>query len=195
MLEAGWAEVRVVTDHGWLLLPAGLPKADLPEHLMEERKGRCARLKETATTTQQTVPWRWDKDVRIAVPPGICCYTAGEEYEHGGLSPQECITPVLVVRSAAPTGPAASLAQVRWTGLRCRIQVAGGSDGMKVDVRTKPADASTSITASPKSVNAGAQLSLVVPDDTHLGGSAAVVLLGADGNVLAQQATIVGEDS
>ncbi len=28
LLEAGWQEVRVVTDHGWLLVPGGLPKAE-----------------------------------------------------------------------------------------------------------------------------------------------------------------------
>ncbi|MDP9486499.1 MAG: BREX-1 system phosphatase PglZ type B, partial [Actinomycetota bacterium] len=48
LLEAGWREVRVVTDHGWLLLPGGLPKVGLPEHLTVVRKGRCARLKSDA---------------------------------------------------------------------------------------------------------------------------------------------------
>ena len=27
--RAGWARVRVVTDHGWLLVPGGLPKATI----------------------------------------------------------------------------------------------------------------------------------------------------------------------
>jgi hypothetical protein len=193
LLEAGWLEVRVVTDHGWLLLPSGLPKADLPEHLTEERKGRCARLKATANTSQQTVPWRWDKDVRIAVPPGICCYKAGQEYDHGGLSPQECITPVLVVRKLVTT-PAASLSAVRWTGLRCRIQVTGGDSSLTVDVRKKPADAATSIAASPKKLDTGGQAALVVPDDSIAGEAAVVVLLGPDGGIIAQQATVVGEE-
>lgn len=194
LLDAGWQEVRIVTDHGWLLLPSGLPKADLPEHLTEARKGRCARLKDTATTAQQTIPWHWDKDVRIAVPPGICCYVAGQEYEHGGLSPQECVTPVLTIRSAIPTGPAATIANVKWTGLRCRIQVAGGSSNMTLDLRTRPADPASSIAASPKTVDAGGQVSVAVPDDSREGEAAVVVLLGPDGSVLAQQPTIVGED-
>ncbi len=33
LLGAGWREVRVVTDHGWLWLPGGLPKVDLPKYL------------------------------------------------------------------------------------------------------------------------------------------------------------------
>ena len=32
LLEAGWKEVRVVTDHGWLLMPKGLPKSELPKY-------------------------------------------------------------------------------------------------------------------------------------------------------------------
>ena len=195
LLDAGWAEVRIVTDHGWLLLPFGLPKADLPEHLTEVRKGRCARLKPTAVTDQQTVPWHWDKNVRIAVPPGICCYVAGQEYEHGGISPQECITPVLTVRSAAPVGPIASITSLKWVGLRCRIQVAGANNSMTLDLRTKPADASTSIVASSKSPDANGQVSLAIADDANEGVAATVVLTSADGKVLAQQTTVVGEDN
>jgi len=37
LLEAGWKKVRVVTDHGWLLLPGGLPKSELPSFLAETR--------------------------------------------------------------------------------------------------------------------------------------------------------------
>ena len=31
LLDAGWREIRVVTDHGWLWLPGGLPKVDFPQ--------------------------------------------------------------------------------------------------------------------------------------------------------------------
>ncbi len=97
LLHHGWQQVLVVTDHGWLLLPDGLPKADLPQHLTHRRKGRCAVLKEGAVTDQPTVPWHWDANVRIAVASGIRCYEAGQAYEHGGLSPQECVVPVIAV--------------------------------------------------------------------------------------------------
>ena len=33
LLDWGWKQVIVVTDHGWLLFPEGLPKAEFPEHL------------------------------------------------------------------------------------------------------------------------------------------------------------------
>ena len=43
LLAAGWREVRIVTDHGWLLVPKGLPKADLPKYLTETRWGSLCR--------------------------------------------------------------------------------------------------------------------------------------------------------
>lgn len=191
LLRAGWAEVRIVTDHGWILVPRGLPKAELPEHLTEARKGRCARMKPLAATEHQTVPWRWDGDVRIAVAPGIGCYVAGREYEHGGLSPQECVTPVLRV-CAAGDSAAASIASVRWTGLRCRVQVAGAHPGITADIRGRAADPATSLAAGPRQVDANGAASLVVPDDSRQGEAAFVVVVDASGAVLAQQHTTIG---
>jgi len=101
LLDLGWAQVIVVTDHGWLLLPGNLPKTNIPEHLTAVRKGRCARLKPLSKTDHQTIDWFWDDGVRIAVAPDICCYEASKEYEHGGLSPQECVVPVITVTAQA----------------------------------------------------------------------------------------------
>ena len=39
LLEAGWKKVRIVTDHGWLLLPGGLPKSEMPGFLVETTMG------------------------------------------------------------------------------------------------------------------------------------------------------------
>lgn len=193
LLDAGWLEVKVVTDHGWLLLPGGLPKAELPEHLTESRKGRCARLQPTSQTDQQTVPWRWDPNVRIAVAPGIGCYVAGREYEHGGLSPQECVTPVLRVRAGASTQPAATISDVKWRGLRCRVQVADAISGTMVDIRIKAADPATSLTTGAKAVDASGQASPVVEDDSLLDTPVHVVLLDASGSMIAKQNTTVGD--
>ena len=51
LIDGGWTQVTVVTDHGWLLLPpAGLPKnEDLPVAVTETKKGRCARVKDGAS--------------------------------------------------------------------------------------------------------------------------------------------------
>ena len=56
LLEAGWREVRVVTDHGWLWLPGGLPKAELPKYLTESRWARCAAIKGESKVEVPTVP-------------------------------------------------------------------------------------------------------------------------------------------
>ena len=50
-----------------------------------------------ASVDVPTVPWFWDPDVRIALAPGATCFEANKEYEHGGVSPQECIVPRLTV--------------------------------------------------------------------------------------------------
>ncbi len=56
LLAAGWKSVRVVTDHGWLLVPGGLPKIDLPSVLVDSKWGRCASLKPGASCRTTAVP-------------------------------------------------------------------------------------------------------------------------------------------
>jgi hypothetical protein len=195
LLAWGWKRVVVVTDHGWLHLPGGLPKVELPINTAELRKGRCARIPEGAVVEHLTLPWRWDATVRIAVAPGIACYSAGKVYEHGGISPQECVTPHLVVEAKASTAsaPAASIGGVRWTGMRCRVE-AEAPDGAVVDIRTKPADVDTSVLAAAKAVVDG-KVALVVPDDQLEGTAAVIVVVDSSGLVLAQRLTTVAGES
>ncbi|MDC3332014.1 BREX-1 system phosphatase PglZ type B, partial [Ilumatobacter sp.] len=101
LLDAGWETITIVTDHGWVLLPGGLPKAELKPALVEKKKGRCARLKDNTPVEVPTVPWHWDPDVRIALAPGISCFEANQTYEHGGVSPQECVVPRMTVHRGA----------------------------------------------------------------------------------------------
>jgi hypothetical protein len=193
LLDAGWRRVIVVTDHGWLLLPGGLPKADLPLAVTEARKGRCARLKAGAATQEQVVPWHWDERVRVAVARGIHAYEAGKEYEHGGLSPQECVVPVLSVRAATVPGPAATIESITWRGLRCRVQ-ATAPPGSSVDIRTKPADVGSSVARGLKTLGADGNASLIVEDDELEGTAAVVVILDDAGKVRAQRSTMIGQD-
>src|SRR5205814_1183892 len=106
LLAAGWSQITVVTDHGWLYVPGGLPKVDLPLYLTKDermRKGRTGRLADGAIAPGGTVPWYWDPDVRMAVAPGISVFVAGPVYEHGGVSLQECVTPVITVTARTTT--------------------------------------------------------------------------------------------
>lgn len=192
LLGHGWRQVIVVTDHGWLLLPGGLPKRNLPEHLTEVRKGRCARLKEGSKTDEQIVPWHWDPSVRFAVAPGIDCYEAGKQYEHGGLSPQECVVPRLMVSGRASADPAATIESVTWRRLRCDVVVKGASAGLRVDVRTRAGDPNTSLVHGGKAVEPDGTAALLVDDEDREGEGAAVVLVAADGNLKSQAATLIG---
>jgi hypothetical protein len=190
LLNGGWTRVRVVTDHGWLLLPGGLPKADLPEHLTEVRKGRCARLKPDAVSGEMAVTWRWDPSVRVAVARGIACYEAGKEYEHGGISPQETVLPVLDVWPAQLTG-GVEIESVTWRGLRATVGVTGAPAGALVDLRTRAADPGSTLAVMPKQVDGG-QASPVVEDEDREGQAVHVVVLDQAGVVLAQLVTTVG---
>ena len=115
--------MTVVTDHGWLLVPGGMQKTDLPAAIADVKKGRCARLKPGAETDVPTVPWHWDTEVRIAIAPGITCFEANKVYEHGGVSPQECVVPrIAVAVGSAPQSGGAEITKARWHGLTLVVE-------------------------------------------------------------------------
>ncbi len=191
--QAGWRKVRIVTDHGWLLVPGGLPKSELPKHQAETRWGRCAVLKDTAYGTPLTFGWDWCKDVQVAYAPGVSSFIAGAEYAHGGLSLQECLVPVLELQVEASLAPTthATIKAVTWKGLRCVVEVESDAAGLTIDIRTKPALATSSLVANIKPLDSG-KANLAVADDEHMGTAAVVVVLGPDGEVVQKQATTVG---
>jgi len=191
LLEAGWQEVRIVTDHGWLLMPKGLPKADLPRYLTQTRWRRCAVVKQSASVDLPCFSWFWSETVRIASPRGIDCFLAGEEYHHGGLSLQECVVPQLSVRARISPAPSAKIEQVKWVGLRCRIKVSGEFAGYSVDLRGKLNDPTSSI-VDPRPVGQDGSAAVVVADDRHVGQAANLVLLDAAGTVVDKQPVTVG---
>lgn len=194
LLTAGWRELRVVTDHGWLLVPGGLPKVDMPQYLVESRWTRCGTLKPGAHINIQTAPWHWNPDVQIALAPGIGSFRANTEYSHGSLTLQECVVLSLVVRAPQLSGPAPSVESVRWTGLRCRVQVIGTQAGWHLDLRTKAGDPGTSLAkdAQPRPLVSSSEATLLVDNPDHEGTAATVVLLDPDGHVRAKHNTIVG---
>jgi hypothetical protein len=100
LLNAGWREVRIVTDHGWLWLPDQLPKVELEKSLVSKYLSRCAILKPSASTQLPQVNWHWNPAVTIAMARGVGAFTAGDYYNHGGLSLQECLTPVLKITNS-----------------------------------------------------------------------------------------------
>ena len=126
--------MRIVTDHGWLLMPGGLPQAHLVAGLtVAGGKGhRVATLKEGGPTTYQRLPWSWDKGVLLATATGARAFYAGVEYAHGGVSPQECVLPVLDIVAEPPAPPV--VIRPTWQRLRLKVEVQGGA-GLMFDVR------------------------------------------------------------
>jgi hypothetical protein len=191
LLEGGWARVRVATDHGWLLLPGGLPKVELPAYLIATKWARCAAVRGNSSPAVPSYPWHWNPDVLIASPPGIGSFRAEVEYAHGGVSLQECVVPELIVER--PEGVArATILSLQWRGMRCRVGVNASDPSARIDLRLKWKDGGTSLVPSPKEVGPSGEVSLAV-DDVNEGAAATVVVLDADGNVLDRRPTTIGE--
>lgn len=192
LLNAGWREIRIVTDHGWLLMPGGLPSVTLPKYLTESRWARCATIKGNSPVDVPTVSWHWNADVRVAVGPGIACFGNGNEYAHGGISLQECLIPdVTVAFSATVAASSASIHAVEWRGLRCRISIKPPEKGLTVALRKKVNDAASNI-STPRTTDAAGSASLLIDNDDLEGSPIIVVLLDASGKVISKQPTIVG---
>ncbi len=192
LLDAGWKEVCVVTDHGWLWLPGGLPKVELPKFLTASRWARCAAIKGGSNVDFPTVRWHWNSNERIAVAPGIACFGTGYEYAHGGLSLQEGLVAVIrVTASEEPRRTVARFVDVTWAGLRCRVRIEPVQTGLSVDLRRNVSDPESSVSTL-RQVDGGGAASLLVTDDELYGIPVAVVVLDASGNAVAKQPTIIG---
>lgn len=157
--------IRIVTDHGWLLLPGGLEQAALDAGLVEPdgKRSRVASLKPGALTGYTLLPWTWAPSVNLAVATGARAFFASQEYAHGGVSPQECILPVLDIHADAAS-PALTITP-RWQRLRLKIEVAGGA-GLMFDVRLGPDTSGQSILKSgAKQLDDLGQLGVLISED------------------------------
>jgi hypothetical protein len=194
LLSAGWERVRVVTDHGWLLLPGGLPKIELPSALTESKWGRCASLKVGASSEDRLYAWYWDPNQYFALADGISCFRMGEEYAHGGLSLQEALTLQLAVVgvSSHQASAAIEITDVVWQGLRCKVAVDGVFSGLSLDIRTQAGNSSSSVVLGIKLLKDNGTASVVVEDEELVGREAIVVLVDANGSLAAQIDTVIG---
>lgn len=194
LLAAGWRKVLVTADHGWLLMPGGLPSVQLPKHLTESKWGRCALAKDGVKHGFKEAPWFWRASQPVVMAPGISTFRAGTVYAHGGLSVQEALTAFLTVTSQGATSLLnVRVGAVRWAGLRAQVQLEGDFSGVSVDLRLRPADASSSVLGSAKTPDESGRASLVVENDDLLG-SAAVVVAVRDGSVVAKQPVAIGDN-
>jgi len=193
LLDSGWKTVRVVTDHGWVYLPLGLPKVDLPKHLTASRWARCAAISGDSKVDVPTAAWHWNSMQYYATGPGAACFTASNCYAHGGLSIQECLTPDMSIERVGDTQARASIESITWKGMRCFVVASGTGAEIRADLRIETATGQ-SVAAAVKTLDDGST-SLVLEDDDYETAELVVVLIGDDGKVLAQHKTKVGIDS
>jgi hypothetical protein len=185
--------VRIVTDHGWLLMPEGLPHAPLTAGLTEPsgKANRVALLKDGAPTNYPRVPWSWDHAIQFVTPPGARAFYNGTEYAHGGISPQECVLPVLDVIAEVSAKPVALSAN--WRNLMLKVKVVGGA-GLLADVRLG-ADTSgpSALIKGPKTLDDAGEASLGVDSD-YEGRQVCIVIARPDSpdDVVAKLVTTAG---
>jgi hypothetical protein len=195
LLGTGWARVRVVTDHGWLLVPGGMPKVELPAHLVATKWARCASVRGESTTAVPTFAWYWNVHARIASPPGIGSFIINTEYAHGGVSLQECVVPELLVERGE-VAQKAKITEITWRGMRCRVVVETNAVGLRLELRRnwkQPDPEGQRITAV-KELGSNGQASLAVERDEYEGTAAMAVILDGTGRVIDYQATTIGEE-
>ena len=194
LLAAGWRRVRVVTDHGWLLMPGGFQSVLLPKYLTESRWARCAAIKDTSHVEVPVFGWSWNPNERFATAPGAHAFHKNKEYAHGGVSLQECVLPDLTFSSSATAqGSLIHIEDLVWVGLRCRVKITPASEGFTAAVRTRPNDPSSDVSSS-KPIDADGKVSLLVENEDLQGSAACVVVLDGEGRLIAQESTVIGGD-
>lgn len=198
LFEAGWKKVILVTDHGWLWMPGGLPKVDLPKHLTQSKWGRCALPDPQAKHTLPQLPWFWRNDQPVVLAPGIGVFIKGKEYTHGGLSLQECLTLVITLSrvDGGKVRGCTTINESKWTGLKLQVTLQPISQDLRIDLRSKPVDPASSLLTSTQREKAPDQegrLSIFIEDDSLLGQAAVLVVLQGN-DVLAKKNLTIGEN-
>ena len=202
LLDAGWQAVRIVTDHGWLFLPGGLPMVPLPKQLTESKWARCAALAAGAKPNSPLWPWHWNGNEDFSSPNGIACFSQRPEYAHGGLSVQECLIPEIRVGAEAGVAGTAgygvpfrtTIRSVSWRRMRCNIQVEVSKGDATADLRLGN-PSGRSVASRPKAIDADGCASLILSDDAHSADALVIVVTAPDGRILAQRATRKGDDA
>src|SRR5262249_49766286 len=132
-------------------------------------------------------PWTWNKMVMVATAPGAHVFRGGMEYAHGGISPQECVVPELLVAPLRGVRRAV-LVEVSWVGMRLRVRADGG-DGLTAGVRV---GAGPSIADRPRQLDAEGRTSLLVADDSFAGQTAMLTLRDTQDHLVAGKTVVVG---
>jgi len=188
----GVSKITIVTDHGWLMVPGGLPDEKLHKDLAETRWGRCAQLKPGAVTENLQLPWTWNKNEFIAYAPGVAFFKKNEEYAHGGISIHECMTPLItILAKVSDSADKALIEEYKWVGMRLHIKtISTGNKGFNIDVRSKRDDPATSITIG-AAKHDGEAWKIMVDGDNE-GQAGYIILLDARGILIDSKLIEIG---
>jgi hypothetical protein len=189
---AGWPRLRIVTDHGWLLMPGGFEPIRLPPSAVIAKGSRAAILHDEAAAELAFLPWHWDRSVRIAMPSGAEAFRAGEVYSHGGLSPQECVIPDITVHgSESIPSRGVRISTISWRRLRLTVELTGELADITLEVRRRERDAASRVDVA--STIEGARVRLTISDEVEEGDPVLVVLVDRQGSIIDARATGVGD--
>jgi len=104
--DRGIGEVHVVTDHGFLLLPADMVESlgkptVLPAQVVRKEERWCALKPDSPVTGLIRLPLPLgDQPVVLGFPRGVRTLVVTGDFIHGGLSLQETVVPHVVSRAA-----------------------------------------------------------------------------------------------
>lgn len=138
LLRLGWIKIEIVTDHGWLYMPGGLPKVNLPAHAVHTKWSRCAIMKEDIDSNYIKLPWTWNAETFVTYPTTINCFKEGEEYSHGGISLQEIIIPYITIYNSEMENTPVSQFRIvskKWIGLRLVLRFENALEGYQIGIQ------------------------------------------------------------
>lgn len=192
LFSFGWKCMKIVTDHGWLLMPGGLSFTTLPTGLTQDKSSRCCLLKEGVTIDFLHLPWSFSGDVHVAFAPGISAFS-NTEYAHGGISLQECIVPTLTVTAETKSRKEFKIEKIDWKGMRCRVTLSQIRKSFSIDIRLQPLDSSSSLLSEIKQCKEDSPIvSIPVENDDAEGKNGFIVVLDENGNMITEAPTVIG---
>ena len=175
-------------------MPGKLPTIQMSKDLTDNKWGRCASIKPGASTSERLYPWFWNLHQQFALADGVSCYGKSVDYNHGGLSLQECLVLDLVVTRTGgmPGKQVAEFTDITWKGLRCTVAVDGLYANLSLDIRTQAGDPASSVVVSVKPLKDNGTASVVVENEELQGHAAFLVLLSPSGELVAEASTVIG---
>ena len=186
----------VVTDHGFLLPAGSAHKVELPLHLTEG--DACAQASGGPAQGRSdhhvlpTLPWTWANHVEMASAPEAAAFEAGTIYEHGGLSPQECVIPVLTVGLGATTAQAARIEGLAGRASGVALTLMPARPTVTAEVRLRRCRSDQRGRCAEAAVEPG-EIKVLVDEEAAAEGRTVVRRARrADGAVLARTPTTVG---